>query len=135
MMRIALVVAIAIPLAGCPDHEYPPDVLLLPLTSPPPAHEGRIVNDDELGYHVELSHGVAIAARCWDWCEGQAGTQCVNTTLTSSVEGILEVRPVYRLGQNDVDEFALSGVSPGTTFLTVRTQCTQRVYEVTVFDD
>jgi hypothetical protein len=118
-------------LPGCPTE--PPDhVEIFRVTNPPPAAEASIVSRDGLGheiYEIELSLGVAIAARCWDTCGPDWA--CTGAKLTAEDPSILGVRPVFRSGAPN-DEFALVATGEGTTTLRVQASCTSQTYQVTV---
>jgi hypothetical protein len=129
--RALAIAAIAVALGGCPSTEYPDDVILFARSSPPPAHEGRIVNSDDDGYKIEMSRGVAIAAQCWDTCE----VQCARPQAVAETQGIVEVRPIYRLGNPDAVEYALVAVAAGGTTLDVSTTCARRTYTVQVTEE
>jgi hypothetical protein len=117
-------------LAGCPaDTPLEDDIVLYGLTAAPPASIATIVSSDTSGYTITLTHGVAIAARCWDSCD----YTCVAPQLTSADTDVLRVRPVWRSATTSTTgEVALIASGPGSTTLRVETACSSRVYTVTV---
>ena len=130
-MRAIAIPAFALLLAACPDHEPPPDAIgLTRITAAPPAATATIVTDDLNGApdSVELSVGVAIAARCWDTCD----STCIRPAIESADPAVLEVRPVYRQSDTTESDVVLVASTPGTTRLTVRSACATRVYAVSV---
>ena len=131
MIARAIAVPLAVLLAACPESEPLPDAIGLGRTTAPPlAATATIVTDDPDGAPdlVEMSVGVAIAARCWDTCDAT----CVKPTIESADPAVLEVRPVYRQNDTTESDRVLVATGAGTTRLTVRSACTTRVYPVTV---
>jgi hypothetical protein len=131
-VRRAAAIAWLAALAACPQPEPAESVELLRLTSAPPASRAAIVNRDAAGnevFEIELSHGVAFAARCWDTCEPDPA--CTLAALYAEDPEILGIGPVYRAGAGG-SEYVLIGREVGMTTLHIRASCTSRTYEVTV---
>lgn len=129
-MRAVIAIGIVV-LAGCPDPDEPERVVeLVGITSAPPASTGSITNDRVKHDHaIELSVGVALAARCWDNCATQV--PCASAKLTADHPEIIGVRPLYRLGRSD-GELVLVAQRPGLTTLVVETSCATQSYAVNV---
>jgi hypothetical protein len=126
MRRTILVTMLAITATGCPDEPDPKSVELFAITGAPPASLAKVTNNetDDI-YRIELSVGVAIAARCWDSCD----STCASAKLTVGEDRLFGVRPVYRQNGGK-SEFALIAKQPGTTTLHVETPCAARDYQV-----
>jgi hypothetical protein len=124
---------LAIALAGCPEPE-PADVALVALTRAPPASTATVDHDyTHDTFTITLSVGVAMAVQCWDDCgDVSDGARCTHVKLTSRETNQLGVRPLYRVGAPEQDEFVLVGSAPGTTSLRVETDCASRDYAVSV---
>ena len=99
-------------LAGCPDPVERVDrIELVGITHPPPASTGVIRTRDSQGediYRIELSVGVALAARCWDTCDADA--LCVLPAISAADPTLLDILPVYRQGLHG--EYALVARMP-----------------------
>jgi hypothetical protein len=114
--------------AGCPG-DTPPAIGIYQTSAAPPGRTASIENDEEAGrYTIRLSSGVALGMGCWDSCE----YACVNPSFTADANGIVEVRDLWTTSG---DAWVILGVGPGTTRLTVKDACAERVYDVVVLDD
>lgn len=129
MKRAAVLLVV---LAGCPDPVERVDrIELVGITHPPPASTGVIRTRDSQGediYRIELSVGVALAARCWDTCDADA--LCVLPAISAADPALLDILPVYRQGLHG--EYALVAKQPGTTTLHLATACVSADYQVTI---
>ncbi len=115
-------------LAGCDS------ISLEPISEPPPTRRASIHEDDR---DIDLSHGVAFAVECIDSCDGP----CRGPKVRSGDESVVAVHRAYHFAGvargEDVEEhnpatFVLVGVSPGSTRITVESNCTDDSYAVTV---
>ncbi|MBX3157053.1 MAG: hypothetical protein KF773_13845 [Deltaproteobacteria bacterium] len=130
-MRRLLLAALATALAGCPDSTTAPYAQLYAITAVPPGSVASIVtNRDDARFQVSLSVGVAIGARCSDYCPGTR-TTCASMRVTSDDPGVLDVRSVYRGGRQPTESI-LVAKKVGTTTLVVDTACATEVYTVDV---
>ena len=117
-------------LTGCPAPG-PDEVSLLARTAPPPAKTARVTHDREFEeFTVVLSDGVAMSVGCWDNCD----YTCESPTFSSADPSVLEVRPITRL-TGSTEDHLIFGAAPGSTTLTVSSQCGSQTYQVTVLDD
>jgi hypothetical protein len=118
-------------LAGCPDHDDPSYVQIGGITSVPPNSTGTITNDFEDDIHrVTMSMGVAIAARCADYCPERRDS-CAGFRVDSADPTILDTRTLFRGGRQPT-EVVLIAKKAGTTKLRVETVCAALDYDVNV---
>ncbi|MBA3452063.1 MAG: hypothetical protein H0T42_03080 [Deltaproteobacteria bacterium] len=113
-------------LASCdPPEDY---VELANLSSAPFASKASIESDSARdAYVIEMSVGVALATACWDTC--YPDKLCKLTSLDTDTLG---VRPLYRLGTSNADDFVLVAQKVGTTTLRVDSACASQDYVVRV---
>jgi hypothetical protein len=130
-VKRALLVLAAV-LAGC--EEPVPSLELAQITPAPPASVATVVNDyTSATYAITLSVGVAMAVQCWDDCgDTYDYGRCTHVKLTSGETNQLGVRPLYRVGASEQDDFVLVGSAVGSTSLHVETDCASRDYTVAV---
>jgi hypothetical protein len=129
--RIACLVALAA-LAGCPSEEREPYVFIGHFTSVPPSATGAITNDFEKDIHrVTMTVGVALAARCSDYCPDQSNYDCVGLRVDSDDATVIATRALYRNGRQPT-EIVLVASKVGDTILRVQTACAEQRYEVHV---
>jgi hypothetical protein len=111
----------------------PQDISLYQVTGPPPTRTASIreANDAaDLPPTIELSRGVVLAVRCRDTCD----YTCDDPVVTVSDPALLALREVDRPSAAQL-ELALIAVRPGTTNLTVETDCARKSYRVQILDD
>ena len=132
MKSLSIIIALAA-LAGCPAHEEPDAFVYIGhFTSVPPGATGSITNDWEDDIHrVTMSVGVALAARCSDYCRDQSNYDCVGLRVESNNPEIIDTRALYRGGRQPT-ELVLVGSKVGDTILHVQTACGVQDYEVHV---
>lgn len=113
-------------LAAC---EPPLDsVELVNLSSAPFASKASIESDYERdAYVIEVSVGVAVAVACWDSCYPDKLCK-----LTSAEPATLGVRPLYRLGNSQAEDYVLVAQNVGLTTLRVDSACASQDYVVRV---
>ncbi len=128
----AILCTLLVALAGCPSDDPPqPRVELYGITKPPPASTGTIETDYFEDIHqIELSQGVALAARCWESCDTVYGA-CAAPKFSVADATLLDVRPVYHLNGGD-GEVVLVAKRAGTTTVNVASTCGVQTYVVRV---
>lgn len=119
-------------ISGCPVEGYDPQVALYGLTAAPPTKTATLDNSMEQLRTIDLSLGVAMAVRCYSYCEeAPSYDACADVTVVSDHPTVVRVDPVYNLG-GSTDRFVLSGVGAGTTNVVITTDCGTRQYLTTV---
>lgn len=131
-LGLALVLLASTLLGGDCNPPNDDEVALYRLTNAPPTRTAEIREDDGRGSpaRIDLSRGVVLAVGCWDTCD----YTCEDPVLTVSDPSVLAVRTVDRLTAVRPD-LALIAIQPGTTNLTVETECARKTYLVQVADD
>ncbi len=126
----AIFALVVVALSGCP--EFAPEVALLASTAPPPSRTARIDHRDvaEGPSTLTISNGVVMRLGCWDSCD----YTCEQPVITSADPGIVQVRPTYGLAGSSIG-YVLVATAPGSTRLTVATDCAEHEYAVTVVDE
>jgi hypothetical protein len=137
-MRATQVIAMAallcsvLVLSGCPQEGYDPQVSLYPLTAAPPTKVATLDNSPEKLRTIDLSVGVSLAVGCYSYCEDVTSYDaCRDVEVLTAHGEVVRVDPIYNLGGN-TDRFVLSGVTTGTTNITISTPCGTRTYLTTV---
>lgn len=125
MRRSVLLASLAL-LGGCPT-ERPDDVILYATTAAPPSGRALVSNRDG-DERIELSRGVAIAARCWDTC---GDVPCADLRVTIDDPALATAHAVYR-ATGATPEVVLVANAPGRGVVRVRTSCVERVYPLLV---
>jgi hypothetical protein len=123
---LTLLMLLALGAAGCPD-QAPPELLIAPTTSAPPARTLRL---DQRALTITVSRGVVFGLRCWDSCDGT----CLGPSFVVADDKLAEVRPAFRNGRKDA-EHVLIARSPGSTTVTIRDTCAEATYRLVVVDD
>jgi hypothetical protein len=122
-----MMLSLLLALTGCPRTETKKTVEIYALTAPPPAKTAQVVSSDR-EHRVVMNRGVAVAVASWTSCPGQPAT-----ALLPGDPAILDTRTVYRNGA--ANQFVVWGRASGTTTLTVRNDCAEQRYDVTVLAD
>lgn len=118
-------------LTGCPGESYEPQVSIYAITAAPPTKMAEVDNSQEQLRTITLSHGVAMAVRCYSYCEDVDYSACDEVEISADHPDVIRVDPVYTLN-GDRTRFVLSGVATGTTNVVVTTPCGTRSYLTTV---
>jgi hypothetical protein len=125
--RALLAALLALALAGCPE-EAEDEIEIYAFTAAPVGLTAAVRNQYDPPLHdVQITSGVTIAVGCWDSCD----YTCVAPTLVSADPGVLRVQPLYR-ATSSATQFVLIAVAPGSTHVTVRTDCAEASYAVEV---
>lgn len=127
---VSLAILAVTALAGCPDPDDP-DVELYAFTSAPVGRTATVRNQyDPEAHDIEMTRGVAVGVGCWDSCD----YYCVAPSVSSSDEGVVRVKEVYR-ANTTTKQFVLIAVAPGNAQVVVSTLCAQKSYPVHVLED